>query len=72
MSRVHQIQLSCEIDPHRESIHGEMSDQKGKSLPFNGWTEFASALVALTSAKGVEKVDGSRAREVTSADDEVA
>lgn len=48
MSRVHRIELLCEIDPQRESIHGEMSDRKGKTLPFTGWTEFAGALVSLT------------------------
>ena len=48
MSRVHRIELLCEIDPQRESIHGEMSDRQGKTLPFTGWTEFAGALVSLT------------------------
>ncbi|MBN8867111.1 MAG: hypothetical protein J0H98_06125 [Solirubrobacterales bacterium] len=47
MSRVHHIELRCEIDPQRESIHGEMSDRQGKSLPFSGWTEFATRLMTL-------------------------
>lgn len=47
MSRVHRIELLCEIDPHRESIHGEMSDRHGETVPFSGWTEFAGALVSL-------------------------
>ncbi|MCB0870316.1 MAG: hypothetical protein KDB52_05745 [Solirubrobacterales bacterium] len=47
MSRVHHIELQCEIDPQRESIHGEMSDRQGKKLPFAGWTEFSTALMEL-------------------------
>ena len=47
MSRVHHFELSCEIDPRRESIHGEMSDRQGKKLPFSGWTEFSSVLMEL-------------------------
>jgi hypothetical protein len=47
MSRVHQIELRCEIDSQRASIHGEMSDLQGRKLPFSGWTEFAVALMQL-------------------------
>ncbi len=62
MSRVHRIELLCEIDPQRESIHGEMSDRKGKTLPFTGWTEFAGALVSLTreGSKGLAGDDGTQ------------
>ena len=61
MSRVHRIELLCEIDPQRESIHGEMSDRQGTTLPFTGWTEFAGALVTLISGVG-EKGNGSPVR----------
>jgi hypothetical protein len=47
MSRVHQIELQCEIDSQRASIQGEMSDRQGRRLPFSGWTEFAGALMQL-------------------------
>ena len=47
MSRKHHIDLTCEIDPKLESIHGEMSNRQGMTLPFWGWTEFAGALIAL-------------------------
>lgn len=47
MSRVHRIELLCEIDPQRESIHGEMRDRQGTTLSFTGWTEFAGALMRL-------------------------
>lgn len=49
MSRVHQIELRCEVDSQRASIQGEMSDLHGRKLPFIGWTEFASALMELTA-----------------------
>lgn len=47
MSRVHHIELQCQIDPLRESIHGQMSNRQGRSLPFTGWSEFAAALMRL-------------------------
>lgn len=47
MSRVHHLELQCEIDPQRESIRGEMSDRSGRSLKFSGWTEFAGAVMRL-------------------------
>ncbi|HMT04569.1 MAG: hypothetical protein KDB48_01725 [Solirubrobacterales bacterium] len=49
MSRVHHLELQCEIDPQRESIRGEMSDRQGKKLQFSGWTEFSTVLMELTT-----------------------
>lgn len=57
MSRVHHIELQCRIDSEHEAIQGEMSDRRGNSLPFSGWTEFATALVALTSEVKAETAD---------------
>jgi len=51
MPRVHHIELLCEIDPHHESIHGEMSDRQGTTLSFTGWTEFAGALMRLARSQ---------------------
>jgi|GEM_PF-3693419 hypothetical protein len=47
MTRVHRIDLRCRIDRENESIRGEMTDRQGNSLSFDGWTEFATALVSL-------------------------
>lgn len=52
MSRVHHLELQCEIDSRRESIHGEMSDRQGRKLPFSGWTEFAGVLMELARDEG--------------------
>lgn len=58
MPNVHHIQLLCEIDPERESIQGEMSVAQGESLPFSGWTEFATALMSLTGEGRNQAVSG--------------
>lgn len=58
MPNVHHIQLLCEIDPERESIQGEMSVGQGETLPFSGWTEFASALMSLTGDSRNQAVSG--------------
>ncbi len=64
MSRVHHIDLRCEVDPQREAISGEMRLQRGEALSFNGWTEFAGALVSLVSGEadkaGVGSTDRAR------------
>ncbi len=69
MSRVHHIDLRCEIDPHSESIHGEMSVRQGKPLPFSGWTEFAGALVSLASRE-VEEARAGDETEIQSIEEE--
>jgi len=51
MSRVHHIDLQCEIDSQHESIHGEMSDRQGRTLPFTGWTEFSICLMELAGTR---------------------
>lgn len=63
MSQVHRIELLCAIDPQRESIHGEMSDRQGNTLPFTGWAEFAGALTTLTSRAEGETAEADPSRD---------
>jgi len=41
------IDIHCDIDSIEGSFRGELSNEEGLSRSFSGWTEFATALMAL-------------------------
>ena len=47
VSRNQTLNIRCDIDSVEGAIRGELDDGQGVSRSFNGWTEFASALMAL-------------------------
>ncbi|MDQ2700500.1 MAG: hypothetical protein M3Y23_04130 [Actinomycetota bacterium] len=47
VSRNQSLNIRCEIDSLEESFRGELENEQGVSRSFSGWTEFASALMAL-------------------------
>jgi len=48
MNRVQSIDIHCDIDSIEGSFRGELKNELGISRSFSGWTEFATALMALT------------------------
>lgn len=49
MSQAQSIDIHCEIDSIEEAFRGELRNEQGISRSFSGWTEFATALMALVS-----------------------
>jgi len=47
VSRNQSLNIRCDIDSVEGSFRGELQNEQGESRSFSGWTEFASALVAL-------------------------
>lgn len=47
VSRNQTLNIRCDIDSVEGAIRGELDDGQGVSRSFNGWTEFATALMAL-------------------------
>lgn len=47
VTRSQSIDIHCDIDSIEGSFRGQLSNEEGASRSFSGWTEFASALVAL-------------------------
>lgn len=47
MSSAGPIDLRCEISSLDEPIRGRVSDERGRSMPFQGWIEFATVLTSL-------------------------
>lgn len=41
------LDLRCQISSLEEPIHGLVSDEQGRSLPFWGWIELAAVLTSL-------------------------
>ncbi len=41
------LDLRCEIASFEEPIRGRVSDEQGRSLPFQGWIELAAVLTSL-------------------------
>ena len=42
------LKIRCEIESIEGSFRGELEDEQGLNRSFNGWTEFATALMALS------------------------
>ena len=49
MNRAQSIDIRCDIDSVEGSFRGELKNEQGISRSFSGWTEFATALMALAS-----------------------
>ncbi|HVY96992.1 MAG TPA: hypothetical protein VHA54_08545 [Solirubrobacterales bacterium] len=47
MSSPESLDLRCQISSLEEPIHGRVSDEQGRSLPFWGWIELAAVLTSL-------------------------
>lgn len=47
MNRAQSIDIRCDIDSIEGSFRGELKNEQGFSRSFSGWTEFATALMAL-------------------------
>ncbi len=47
MNHAQSIDIRCDIDSIEGSFHGELKNEQGISRSFSGWTEFATALMAL-------------------------
>lgn len=47
VSRTQTFEIRCEIDSVEGSLRGVLRNERGISRPFSGWTEFATALMAL-------------------------
>jgi len=47
MSSPGSLDLRCEIASFEEPIRGRVSDERGRSLPFQGWIELSAALTSL-------------------------
>lgn len=47
MSSPGSLDLRCEIASFEEPIRGRVSDEQGRSLPFQGWIELAAVLTSL-------------------------
>lgn len=47
VNRPQSIDIRCEIDSLEESFRGQLKNERGKTRSFRGWTEFATALMAL-------------------------
>jgi hypothetical protein len=47
MNRAQSIDIRCDIDSIEGSFRGELKNDQGISRSFSGWTEFATALMAL-------------------------
>lgn len=52
MNEAHSIDIHCDIDSIEGSFRGELKNELGISRSFSGWTEFATALMALASDTG--------------------
>ena len=52
VSKSQSIDIHADIDSIDGSFRGELSNESGVSRSFSGWTEFATALVALAEVKG--------------------
>jgi len=46
-TRTQSIDIQCDIDSIEGSVRGVLKDAAGRSRAFSGWTEFASALMAM-------------------------
>lgn len=55
------IDIQCDIDSIEGSVRGVLKDAAGRSRTFSGWTEFASALMAM--ARDTEKETNSITQE---------
>jgi len=49
MNRAQSIDIRCDIDSIEGAFRGELKNEQGISRSFSGWTEFATALMALVS-----------------------
>ena len=49
MNRAQSIDIHCDIDSIEGAFRGELKNEQGISRTFGGWTEFATALMALVS-----------------------
>lgn len=47
MNRAQSIDIRCDIDSIEGPFRGELRNDQGISRSFSGWTEFATALMAL-------------------------
>ncbi len=47
MNPAQSIDIHCDIDSIEGSFRGELKNELGISRSFSGWTEFATALMAL-------------------------
>jgi len=47
VNRPQSIDIRCEIDSIEESFRGELKNEQGNTRTFSGWTEFATALMAM-------------------------
>ena len=46
------LNIRCEIESIEGSFRGELENEQGVSRSFSGWTEFATALMALARDTG--------------------
>jgi hypothetical protein len=54
VNRPQSIDIRCEIDSLEESFRGQLRNERGITRSFRGWTEFATALMALARDTGNE------------------
>jgi len=47
VTRTQSIDIRCDIDSIEGSFRGELKDASGRARSFSGWTEFATALMAM-------------------------
>jgi hypothetical protein len=47
VTRTQSIDIRCDIESIEGSFRGVLKDATGRSRSFSGWTEFATALMAL-------------------------
>ena len=54
VTRTQSIDIQCDIDSIEGSVRGVLKDAAGRSRAFSGWTEFASALMAMARDRETE------------------